>query len=94
MDNKYHISNNRRNLGDSLIQESNNFGDYISQYGTKQVVYRTEDGEVRVSSQPIVNLNQDFVRFSPEIKKIRKKYRPIKKSMMRESDAYCNGRVY
>ena len=94
MTEKYHITNNKRELGDFYKQEADTFGDYLGQYGTKKVVYRTDDGEVKVSNQPVINLNQDFVRFSPEIKKIRKKYRPIKKAMMRESDAYCNGRVY
>ena len=40
------------------------------------------------------NLNQDFLGLSLEVKKLKKKYRPFKKSMMRESDAYCNGKVY
>jgi len=94
MEKKYHIANNKRDLGNSYMGESENFGDYIGQYGTKKVVYRNDDGEVKVSSQPIVNLKQDFLGLSPEIKKLRKKYRPLKKSMMRESDAYCNGKVY
>ena len=94
MSNKYHMSNNKRDLGDFYKQEADNFGDYRGQYGTKTVAYRTDDGDLQVSHQPVVNLNQEFVNLSPEIKKLRKKYRPLKKSMMRESDAYCNGKVY
>ena len=85
-DKRYHIINNIRELGDFYRQEAETHGDYPGQYGIR----KTMNSE----GVPLVNLNQDFVRFSTEIKKIRKKYRPIKKSMMRESDAYCNGRVY
>ena len=96
--NKKHIRSNRMELGDFYRQEADSFGGYKGQYGTRKVPYRTEDGELQVTKQPVIRLDYSVKSFyntlSPEIRKVIKSYKYIKKSMMGELTCYCNGKVY